>query len=120
MSADRLKEYLDQMRSNAAQAIALIDGMEQTTFLSDIRTQLAVGMTLVLIGEAASRIASQHPEFPADHLDIPWSKIRGMRNIVVHDYYQLELPVVFETVRTSLPELLSVLDSLRNWRAQGE
>jgi uncharacterized protein with HEPN domain len=94
--------------------------MEQAAFLSDIRTQLAVGMTLVLIGEAASRIASQHPEFPGDHPDIPWSKIRGMRNIVVHDYYQLELPVVFETVRTSLPELLSVLDSLRNWRAQGE
>lgn len=120
MSADRLKEHLDQMRSNAALAIALIGDMERDAFLSDVRTQLAVGMTLVLIGEAASRIATQHPEFPVDHPDVPWSKIRGMRNLVVHDYYQLELPVVFDTVRRSLPELLSQLDALRSWRAQGE
>lgn len=43
-----------------------------------------------------------------------------MRNFVVHDYYELELPIVLHTVRTSLPALVAELDSLRNWRAQGE
>lgn len=120
MSVDRLREYLDQMRSNAAQAVALVADMDRDDFLSDVRTQLAVTMTLVLIGEAASRIAARHPEFPVDHPGIPWSQIRGMRNLVVHDYNQLEIPVVFDTVKLSLPALISQLDSLRNWRAQGE
>jgi uncharacterized protein with HEPN domain len=40
--------------------------------------------------------------------------------VVVHDYYELELPVVFETVRVALPDLIFQLDSLHNWRAQGE
>jgi uncharacterized protein with HEPN domain len=120
MSADRLKEYLDQMQSAASRACEFIDGMTQEAFLSDVRTQMAVAMALVLIGESAARIMTHHPDFPVDHPEIPWSKMRGMRNFVVHDYYELELPVVRETVQTSLPALISHLDSLRHWRAQGE
>ncbi|TCV74503.1 uncharacterized protein with HEPN domain [Neorhizobium sp. R1-B] len=120
MSADRLKEYLDQMRSAASRACEFIDGTTQEAFLSDVRTQMAVAMALVLIGESAARIMMHHPDFPVDHPEIPWSKMRGMRNFVVHDYYELELPVVWETVQTSLPALISNLDSLRHWRAQGE
>ncbi|MGK9051988.1 HepT-like ribonuclease domain-containing protein [Neorhizobium petrolearium] len=120
MSADRLKEYLDQMRSAALLACEFAADMEQDAFLSDVRTQMAVGMALVLIGESASRIMIHHPDFAVDHPEIPWSKIKGMRNFVIHDYYELELPIVLDTVKTSLPMLVSQLDSLRNWRAQGE
>ncbi|CDZ69476.1 DUF86 domain-containing protein [Neorhizobium galegae] len=120
MSADRLREYLDQMHSAALQACDFVAGMEQERFLADIRTQMAVGMALILIGESAARIMTHHPDFPVDHPEIPWLKMKGMRNFAVHDYYELELPIVLETVKTSLPQLLSQLDSLRNWRAQGE
>ncbi|CAN7419615.1 HepT-like ribonuclease domain-containing protein [Neorhizobium sp. LjRoot104] len=120
MSSDRLREYLDQMHSAALQACDFVAGMEQEAFLADVRTQMAVGMALILIGESAARIMTSHPDFPVDHPEIPWSKIKGMRNFVVHDYYELELPIVLHTVRTSLPALVAELDSLRNWRAQGE
>ncbi|MBP1845444.1 uncharacterized protein with HEPN domain [Rhizobium petrolearium] len=120
MSGDRLKEYLEQMRSAALQACEFVAGMEREAFLIDVRTQMAVGMALILIGESASRIMAHHPDFPVDHPEIPWSKIRGMRNFVVHDYYELELPIVFDTVKISLPVLISQLDSLHNWHAQGE
>lgn len=120
MSADRLRAYLDQMRSAALQACDFVAGMELETFLSDARTQMAVGMALVLIGENASRIIPHHPDFVADHPEIPWSKIKGMRNFVVHDYYELELPVVFDTVKLSLPALVSQFDLIRQWRVQGE
>ena len=43
-----------------------------------------------------------------------------MRNMVSHEYYELELPLVLETVKTSLPQLLSALDAIQHWRAQGE
>jgi uncharacterized protein with HEPN domain len=120
MSPDRLKSYLDQMRNAARDACEFVGGMDREVFLSDNRTQMAVGMALVLIGEGASRIMTNYPDFPVDHPEIPWSKIRGMRNFVVHDYYELELPIVWDTVKTSLPILISQLDGLHNWRAQGE
>ena len=120
MNADRLREYLDQMRSAAVRAGDFVADRSKAEFMADVRTQMAVGMALVLIGEAASRIMAHHPDFPVDHPEIPWSKIRGLRNFVVHDYYELELPIVWDTVKTSLPGLVAELDSLRNWRAQGE
>ncbi len=120
MKLDRLKENLDQMRSAAAEAQDFVRGMNREQFLSDKRTQMAVAMSLVLIGESASRIMAQHPDFPVEHPDIPWTKMRGMRNLVVHDYYQLELPVVFDTVKTALPDLIAKLDALHHWRPQGE
>jgi uncharacterized protein with HEPN domain len=120
MTTDRLREYLDRMHEAAEKACAFLADMPEDRFLADERTQMAVGMALVLIGEAAGRIMTHHPNFPVEHPDIPWSKIRGMRNLVAHDYYEVELPVVWHTVKTSLPSLISDLDSLRNWHAQGE
>ncbi len=120
MSVDRLKAYLDQMRSAALQACEFVVDMDREAFLADVRTQMAVAMMLVLIGENASRIMAAYPAFPVDHPEIPWSKMRGMHNFVVHDYSELELPIVWDTVKTALPVLISQIDSLRHWRAQGE
>lgn len=120
MTADRLKEYLDQMRSAALKAQEFAADMSNEAFLGDMRTQMAVGMALVLIGEAASRIMANYPDFPVDHPEIPWSQIKGLRDFVLYDYDELELPILLETVKTSLPALVSQLDSLHNWHAQGE
>jgi uncharacterized protein with HEPN domain len=120
MTADRLREYLDRMHEAAEKACAFLADMSEDQFLADERTQMAVGMALVLIGEAAERIMTHYPDFPVDHPGIPWSKIRGMRNLVAYDYYEVELPVIWETVRKSLPDLIYDLDNLRHWRAQGE
>jgi uncharacterized protein with HEPN domain len=120
MNEDRLRDYLEQMQSAALQACDFLADMDRETFFADLRTQMAVAMALVLIGEAASRIMTLHPEFPVDHPEIAWPRMRGMRNFVVHDYYNVELPIVWDTVKTALPELISQLDALRHWRAQGE
>ena len=120
MSATRLIEYLSQMRSAAQQACDFVADMDQDGFMRDAKTQMAVAMALVLVGERAARIMSRYPEFPLDHPDIPWSKIKGMCNMVAHEYYELELPVVLETVKRSLPQLISALDAVQHWRAQGE
>ncbi len=120
MTEARLREYLRRMHDAAEKACAFLADMPQDEFLGDERTQMAVGMAIVLLGEASARIMTHYPGFPVDHPEIPWSKILGMRDIVVHDYFDPELPVVWETVRASLPDLIVALDSLRNWRAQGE
>jgi uncharacterized protein with HEPN domain len=57
---------------------------------------------LQVIGEAASRLDG---EFQDSHPDIPWHEIIAMRNVIVHDYFGLDLDEVWASVRTDLPLL---------------
>ena len=87
--------------------------MSKEDFLADKRTQQAVVISLVIIGEAAARIMDKHSEFIADHPEIPWRGMRGMRNRVAHGYFDVNLDVVWDTTQTALPDLLSRLEPLR-------
>nr|CAD6409617.1 hypothetical protein REQ54_00608 [Rhizobium sp. Q54] len=120
MTANRLTDYIAQMREAAVKANGFVSDMLYDEFIADERTQMAVGMTLVLVGDAAARIMQHYPDFAVEHPEIPWNKIKGMRNVVVHAYYKLDLPVVFETVRKALPDLVLQLNALHHWRPQGE
>ena len=62
----------------------------------------AVVRELMIIGEAASHISNN---FKDKHPHIGWKKIRGMRNFLVHEYFGVNIKVVWETCRNSLPEL---------------
>jgi len=120
MSNERLLEHIDRMQAAAQTAFELSEGMSEAQFFGDVRTQLAVTMSLVLVGEAAARISAIEPGFPQSHPEIPWARIKGMRNLIVHDYYRAELPVIWQTVRTALPDLVTQLENIRHWRIQGE
>ncbi len=120
MSVERLVEYIDRMQQAAEQARALTDDLTKETFLVDLRTQLAVTMCLVLLGEAAARIGENDTDFVRDHPELPWSKIRGMRNLIEHDHYRADLSSIWGTVRNDLADLISQLQSIRHWRIQGE
>ena len=106
---DRLVEYLRQMTEGARDAIAFTDGMDREAFLADLRTQRAVVMSLMIVGEAAARIVADHPTFAERRPDVPWRSMRGMRNRIAHGYFEVDLGVVWETVRTELPSLLERL-----------
>lgn len=116
----RLPVYLDRMATAIAQARGFLQGLDFETFRSDLRSQMAVTMALILLGEAAARISTRFPDFVQAHPEIPWSAIKGMRNLIAHDYHQLELSVVWETVHSELPRLLVQIESARQTDAQGE
>jgi uncharacterized protein with HEPN domain len=113
MSLSRLGDYLDQMLTAANDARRFIDGMSKEDFLADKRTQQAVVMSLVIIGEAAARIMDKHSQFVADHSEIPWRGMRGMRNRVTHGYFDIDLNVVWDTTKTALPDLVLQLERPR-------
>jgi uncharacterized protein with HEPN domain len=112
MSLSRLGDYLDQMLTAANDARGFVDGMSKEDFLADKRTQQAVVMSLVIIGEAAARIMDNHSEFIASNPEIPWRGMRGMRNRVAHGYFDVNLDVVWDTIQTALPDLLLRLERL--------
>jgi uncharacterized protein with HEPN domain len=113
MSLSRLGDTLDQMLTAASDARRFVDGMSKEDFLADKRTQQAVVMSLVIIGEASARIMDKHSEFVAGNPEIPWRGMRGMRNRVAHGYFDVNLDVVWDTIQIALPDLLSRLERLR-------
>lgn len=112
MSRYRLGDYLDHIRQAAEDACAFAEGMSEEEFFADKRTQQAVVMSLIVIGEATTKIMDGYPEFIDVHQDVPWRAMRGMRNRIAHGYFDINLTVVWDTVRTALPELLGQLPAL--------
>ena len=68
--------------------------------------------TIVVIGEAANRIQKVSPQFVTTHPELPWTPMRGIRNKVVHDYFDVAWVVVWDTVKQDLPPLLQQVKSL--------
>ena len=112
MNENRLTDYLDHMRQAATDACSFIEGLSKEDFLADKRTRQAVIMSLIVIGEAATKIMELHAEFTDLHLEVPWRSMRGMRNRIAHGYFDINLDVVWDTVQTALPELLERLREL--------
>ncbi len=109
MNENRLADYLDHLQQAAADACSFVEGLSKEDFLADKRTQQAVIMSLIVIGEAATKIMDQHAEFADRHPEVPWRSMRGMRNRIAHGYFDINLEVVWDTVQTALPELLERL-----------
>jgi uncharacterized protein with HEPN domain len=114
MTENRLPDYLAHIQQAAADACAFTSGLTKDAFVADTRTQRAVVMSLVIIGEAATKIVDRHPEFAALHPQVPWRSMRGMRNRIAHGYFDINLDIVWDTVQVALPELLGHLRTLGN------
>ena len=71
--------------------------------------QLAILKAVEIIGEAASQVSA---ETRKAHQEIPWSNIIGMRNRLVHGYFDVNLERVWETVQRDIPRLISQLELL--------
>ena len=112
MTIRRMPDYLDHMRQAIADAQSFTEGMGQPDFEQDKRTQQAVVMSLIVLGEAATKVMDQHPEFAAKYTEIPWRSMRGMRNRIAHGYFDIDLSVVWDTLQTALPTLKVQLDSI--------
>ncbi len=106
---NRLPDYLRQMIEASSDAVAFTEGMSEAQFMADLRTQRAVVMCLMIVGEAATRIVSERSGFVEAHGEIPWRSIRGMRNRIAHGYFDIDLQVVWRTVQAELPTLIEKL-----------
>jgi uncharacterized protein with HEPN domain len=109
MSVNRVADHLQHIRQAAGDACQFVRGMDKQGFVGDLRTQRAVVMSLVIVGEAATQLMDQYPDFAAAHPAVPWRSMRGMRNRIAHGYFDINLDVVWETLQTALPALLQQL-----------
>lgn len=100
------KLLLDMLHSAELAARYLADA-DQSAFESDPLLQDAVARRLEVLGEAAARVTD---ETRSTYPDLPWREMVGMRNRIVHEYFQVDLEVVWNVVRR---ELRPLVDRLR-------
>ena len=85
----------------------------EAVFFNDPKTQDAVVRNLEVMGEAVKNLST---EIRIKNPDIPWKQIAGMRDKVIHDYFGVNLELVFDVVRLELPgfktKLTSILETL--------
>jgi uncharacterized protein with HEPN domain len=109
---ERPADYIALMLLTAVQAQSYIAGLAKEDFLADRKTQDAVILKLLVIGELAAKLLDEHADFVADYPKVPWRQMKGMRNRMAHGYFDRDLDVVWDTVQTDLPGLESNLRSI--------
>ncbi|AUX61034.1 DUF86 domain-containing protein [Simonsiella muelleri] len=114
MNKQRHEDYLNHMIQAIDDALSYIDGLELADFLEDKRTQQACIMNVLIIGEAATKLMNEYPNFVTQHPQIEWRSMRGMRNRIAHGYFDINLEVVWETLQTALPDLQAKIQAIQN------
>ncbi len=84
-------------------------GLSFEEFCSDEQVVDAVVRNLEVIGEAARHIP---PEIELRHPDVPWGEMRGMRNVLVHEYFGVNLAILWHTVEQDLPPVIENLEKI--------
>jgi uncharacterized protein with HEPN domain len=79
-----------------------ITGRTEAAFLADETLCFAVAQRLMVIGEAVARLS---PEIKARHNSVPWPDIVGLRNLLVHEYFGIYWPLVWQTAVDHAPTL---------------
>ena len=108
MNPDEINR-LRHMRDAATAAVTFAAGKSRSHLESDLMVQFAIVRALEIIGEAA---ASLPEETRATHSSIPWSNMIGMRNRLIHGYFDVDLDIIWSTVTYHLPPLIAALDRL--------
>jgi uncharacterized protein with HEPN domain len=75
MSKSRLPDDLEHIRQAAIDACTFVEGQPKEDFLADRRTQQAVILSLLIIGEAATKLVQGYGDFLTDHPEVPWSSM---------------------------------------------
>jgi uncharacterized protein with HEPN domain len=86
-----------------------VAAMTFEAFSGDKKTKAAVLHALIVIGEAAKRLSV---DFRVDHPEIPWVRVGNFRNLLIHEYDKVDLPLVWHVVTSEVPQLIQNLTPL--------
>lgn len=103
--------YLDDIVESSKKITAYINGKDKTTFANDIALQDAVIRRLSIIGEAIKRLPQ---DFRDKHPEIEWRKATGMRDVLIHNYDEVEVDQVWLTITDILPHFKEQIEKLLN------
>ena len=94
------KQYLLDIVEAMNDARTFVEGMTFEELEGDLRTQYALQRTFEIIGEATKQVDDSIRE---RHSDLPWRKMAGMRDLLIHKYFAVNLEVVWNAVHKDFP-----------------
>lgn len=106
-----ISDYLADIVTAINDIEEFINGMSYEMFAADKKTVNAVIRCLEVIGEAAKHILAA---FRKKHPEIPWNRMAGMRDVLIHDYMGVDLKTVWKVAQERLLELKPLLEGLHS------
>ncbi len=98
----RTPHWLVHMKTAIERILRYTSGKSYEDLVSDDMMYYAVVKNIEIIGEAANMLT---PSFQQAHPETPWKMVKGMRNYIVHEYFQIDDIVVWDVVKNNIPEL---------------
>lgn len=102
--------YLDHILEYGNAIQEYVAGKRKRDFLSDTKTQHAIIRCYEVIGEAVKRLSD---ETVSREKSVPWKRVASMRDLLIHEYFNVNLDVVWDTTKKGLPKLLAAIVRLR-------
>ncbi|MEW6195055.1 MAG: DUF86 domain-containing protein [Bacteroidota bacterium] len=100
------KIRIQHMIDAAEEALSFVSGIDEKDFANNRLVILSVIKEIEIIGEAASKVSN---ETINELYNIPWIDIVGMRNRLIHGYFDVNVQLVWNTVKLNLPPLINTL-----------
>lgn len=102
MTKRELGDYIQDILEAIGEVEDFTAGMQFEVFVEDKKTVNAVVRSLEVIGEAAKKIPDNLRD---NYPEIPWKRMAGMRDKLIHEYFGIDLEIVWEVVNTELPPI---------------
>ena len=101
--------YLEDILDAAGRAMVYTDGYSLHRLQDDPKTLDAVVRNLEIIGEAAKSIP---PDFRERHPQIEWRKLAGLRDVLIHNYFGIDIEIIWDVVANKLSELKDAIGAI--------
>lgn len=110
---DFVQDILDSIND----VVNFIDGMEFEDFINDKKTIYSVVRAIEIIGEAAKNVPEQiRTKYP----DVPWKQMAGMRDKLIHEYFGVDLEILWKTAKDDVPQLETPISKVFEDMGQSE
>ena len=98
--------YLKDITDSSSLVVEYVKSLSFEEFEKDTMRFLAVSRLLEIIGEATKNLSN---DFKSKYPNVPWKKMAGLRDVIIHDYQELNREMIFKIASQDIPKLLAEL-----------